>query len=435
MKARMNIKSIMLMALACVFIVSSVLFINMSKAATNAKVTVETANIRKTPTTDALILEQVSKGTQLEVLEQSGDWYKVKYNKIVGYLRNDLVEVDTNAEVKENTTTEVTTTTEDNENNENTSTDVNKETLNKTYIVKKQTELKVTPLINSLCLKQLNVNDEVTFVKELITTGKLEGWAIVTTSDGINGWIRLENLEVKTENQEAPKTTTPVATTETKTMYVNSQTVNVRENANQSSKVVTQLKINAEVQVLSTENGWCHIKANNVEGYIAERLLSATKQATSRSEMNTRTVANTNTNKTTTSTQSTSNVVEAKNITGSGSTVIEYAKSLLGCKYVYGGTSPKGFDCSGFTQYVYKHFGVSINRTAQAQFSNGTSVKELQTGDLVMFGSSTKNIWHVGIYISNNTFIHAANPSRGVTTDSLASGYYKNHFVGARRVK
>ena len=104
----------------------------------------------------------------------------------------------------------------------------------------------------------------------------------------------------------------------------------------------------------------------------------------------------------------------------------------MGCKYVYGGTTTSGFDCSGFTQFVYKHFGVNLNRTAAAQYSNGTAVKDLQAGDLVMFGKSGIN--HVGIYIGGNTFIHAANPSRGVTTDTLASGYYKTNYVGARRI-
>ena len=115
-----------------------------------------------------------------------------------------------------------------------------------------------------------------------------------------------------------------------------------------------------------------------------------------------------------------------------GSSVISYAKQFLGSKYVYGGTTASGFDCSGFTQYVYKHFGVTLNRTAAAQYSNGTSVTNLQAGDLVMFGKSGIN--HVGIYIGGNTFIHAANPGRGVTTDTLASGYYKTNYVGARRI-
>ena len=129
----------------------------------------------------------------------------------------------------------------------------------------------------------------------------------------------------------------------------------------------------------------------------------------------------------------TSSEAPAKNVTSStGSAVVNYAKQFLGYKYVYGGTTTNGFDCSGFTQFVYKHFGITLNRTAAAQYSNGKAVTDLQAGDLVMFGKSGIN--HVGIYIGGNTFIHAANSSRGVTTDTLSSGYYKTNYVGARRI-
>ena len=81
---------------------------------------------------------------------------------------------------------------------------------------------------------------------------------------------------------------------------------------------------------------------------------------------------------------------------------------------------------------MYKHFGVNLNRTAAAQYSNGKSVTSLQAGDLVMFGKSGIN--HVGIYIGGNTFIHAANKSQGVRTDSMSTGYYKTNYIGARRI-
>ena len=117
-----------------------------------------------------------------------------------------------------------------------------------------------------------------------------------------------------------------------------------------------------------------------------------------------------------------------------GGSVVETAKSYIGSSYVYGASGPSSFDCSGFTSYIYKQYGVSLNRTAAGQYSNGTAVSkdELQPGDLVMFGKSGIN--HVGIYIGGGQMVHAANPSRGVTTDTINSGYYYNNYVGARRV-
>jgi len=119
---------------------------------------------------------------------------------------------------------------------------------------------------------------------------------------------------------------------------------------------------------------------------------------------------------------------------GKGNTVVETAQKYKGSSYAYGGSSPSGFDCSGFTAYVYNMHGVSLNRTAAGQYSNGVSVSksDLQPGDLVMFGKSGIN--HVGIYIGGGQMIHAANPDRGVTTDTINSGYYYDNYVGARRV-
>ena len=119
-------------------------------------------------------------------------------------------------------------------------------------------------------------------------------------------------------------------------------------------------------------------------------------------------------------------------------TDVEYAKKYLGYKYVSGGSSPEtGFDCSGFTSYVYKHFGISISRTSGAQASNGTAVSKsnLQAGDLVIFNNkSNSSVGHVGIYIGGNTFIHAGNSGTGVITTSLSDSYYSARYVTGRRI-
>ena len=96
-----------------------------------------------------------------------------------------------------------------------------------------------------------------------------------------------------------------------------------------------------------------------------------------------------------------------------------------------------GFDCSGFTQYVYKHFGISLYRSSKDQIKNGVAVEksDLQLGDLVIFNDEgNKAIGHVGIYIGGGDFIHASNPKDGVKITTLLSGYYKIRYVGARRV-
>ncbi len=123
------------------------------------------------------------------------------------------------------------------------------------------------------------------------------------------------------------------------------------------------------------------------------------------------------------------------NIT-TGQQVVEYAKQFLGKPYVYGGNGPNGFDCSGFTKYIYSKFGVSLNRVAADQVNNGTYVEKsaLIPGDLILFANTSNgSIGHVGIYIGNDQFIHASTNSYTVRIDSL-SGYYSRVYHSSRRI-
>lgn len=119
------------------------------------------------------------------------------------------------------------------------------------------------------------------------------------------------------------------------------------------------------------------------------------------------------------------------------SDIVKVAMSLRGSRYISGGTSRGGFDCSGFTTYVYNQFGIKLPRTSASQSTVGRHVNksELKEGDLVLFATRRSGVSHVGIYVGNGNFIHAANTRKGVTVDSINSSYYKKTYVGARRVK
>lgn len=114
----------------------------------------------------------------------------------------------------------------------------------------------------------------------------------------------------------------------------------------------------------------------------------------------------------------------------------EVAQSYLGVRYRWGGTTPKGFDCSGFIRYVFEENGITLQRTAQQQASDGMIIakEDLQIGDLVFFKGTHGEavITHVGMYIGDGNMIHCA--GKGVRVDSLESGYYKRHFLCARRI-
>ena len=120
-----------------------------------------------------------------------------------------------------------------------------------------------------------------------------------------------------------------------------------------------------------------------------------------------------------------------------GAQIVAEARKYLGVRYVYGGASPNGFDCSGFVYYVLKQFGYSPYRTPADQYRMGTSVSKanLQPGDIVFFANTGgSGITHVGIYVGNGQFIHSPNSRSTVSYADLTSGYWANHYYGARRV-
>ena len=118
-------------------------------------------------------------------------------------------------------------------------------------------------------------------------------------------------------------------------------------------------------------------------------------------------------------------------VTGGSDGIVDSVLDQVGDAYVHGGSGPNAFDCSGLTSYAYQLNGISIPRTASAQYAASTRVAKPRPGDLVFFLSNGAD--HVGLYLGNGRMVHAANSRTGVVVSSIGSGWYAQHFTGYGR--
>ena len=228
---------------------------------------------------------------------------------------------------------------------------------------------------------------------------QLDGWYKVSY-DGESGYVSSDYLIIDKDNVFESYG------------RANSNGVNVRSAASTDSAVLAAVDEGTIVTVNGFEDGWYDVTCEyGTEGYIRSDFLDLTSSSSS----------------------------------VGGSSIVDTAYQHLGTRYVYGGAAPGGFDCSGFTMYVYSQFGYSLPHTATGQWQSGLgtrvySISELQPGDLVFFNDPSRNAGkacsHAGIYIGNGQHIHASSSrSNGVIVSDLTSGYYNRYFVGGIHVE
>lgn len=229
-----------------------------------------------------------------------------------------------------------------------------------------------------------------------ILDDSVDGWYKIAYN-GSTGYVSADYLNVDQDN---------IFTTYGR---VNSDGVNVRSDTSTDSSVLATIEEDAIVTVNGLVDGWYDVTCEyGTEGYIRSDFLDLTESSSSNSD------------------------------------IAATAKQYLGTGYVYGGASPRGFDCSGFTMYVYSQHGYSLPHSATSQWQSGLgtrvySISELQPGDLVFFNDPSRNAGkacsHAGIYTGDGQFIHSSSSrSGGVIVSSLTSGYYNTYFVGGIQV-
>jgi len=124
-----------------------------------------------------------------------------------------------------------------------------------------------------------------------------------------------------------------------------------------------------------------------------------------------------------------------KAIESPGTQALDVARTLLGSPYRYGGTDPKGFDCSGLVRYAFSQSGVELPRTSREMFRASLRIdpQKIEPGDLVFFALSANKVSHVGIYAGQNRFIHSPSSGKGVSYASMANPYWQRRLIAAGR--
>ena len=343
--------------------------------------------------------------------------------------------------------------------------------------VKANAKIYMLPLITSSNISEINADTKVTVQKELndwvyISSEEITGWARKYNINIANGEIiETEPADEKTEEQttveEKPDTQKPEEDKPEEVIneqeadiskgYINVNAARIREKPSTDAEILEVLTLNTEVKITAETDEWYKIQFNSITGYISKTLISDELTQTSRSSSSrkpetqeiekttaTEKVETKPVEEVKTEVQETVEVKEPETATTvegtveEGQKVADFAKQYVGYPYVYGGTTPStGFDCSGFVYYVYNSCGHSISRSCSVQAKSGIAVTKanLQVGDLVFFNNTSDGtIGHVGIYIGNGEFVHAATSKKGVRIDSVISGYYDTYYYSARRV-
>lgn len=353
--------------------------------------------LRGTPDTNGQILATMPNNSRIQFIVRDGEWAQVIYNGMEGYcsatyLRMDDVQTSTPVQQPETDTLQSGTGVAG-------------------YVtISGGLRLRSTGSTNAEIVATMPQYAAITILDDST------GWAKVSYQGQV-GYCSKQYIaygsapDVMDQDDEQEQTSSTTVTTEQATVSA-SGGLNLRSEASTNGESLTVIPDGSSVVITSTrDDGWSEVVYGNLTGYVSNDYLINFQSGTN---------------------QETSSQPKTK-----GDEVVECAKQFLGVPYVYGGTSPAGFDCSGLTYYVYKQFGVTLNRTSSAQALNGTSVdkSDLQPGDLVFFcsnGSST--IGHVGIYVGNNQFIHAPQTGDVVKISSLSSVSYSLRYVGARRI-
>lgn len=259
--------------------------------------------------------------------------------------------------------------------------------------------------------------------EKVLVLDNSNGWCKIAYDDGEIGYMSADYVDISSVmNIEVGYAKVTVSTS-----------LNMRAKPSTSGSKVTQLPNGALCEIIGVNNGWLKVNYKSYTGYIfpgdpTDPYVQVV-EAPASSGSTTPAPSAPSTPAPTPTPEPAPPVVNPLR-----QRIVDYAAQFLGVPYVYGGSTPKGFDCSGLVKYVYEHFDFSLARTSAKQYSTSVtkiSKSELQLGDLVFFSGDTPGrVGHVGIYVGDGKFIHAPRPGKDVCYEKLSNSYYVEHYIG-----
>ncbi|WP_027634611.1 SH3 domain-containing protein [Clostridium hydrogeniformans] len=419
--------------------------------------------------TNFSILDSLSENDTFDILGKENGWYKIKYKNKVGYVHGDYVkEISQGGD----------TSTGNNSGNQGSGTI---ESGSEGIIENAPSGLRIRSGAGTNY-------DVVGWLKngETVSIKGIEGSWVKIDVNGKTGYIHKDYVsnKVGTGNNNNNNNNNSNNSVASKGKVKNiSSVLRIRENAGTNFGILGFIGNGAEFQILEKANGWYKIKYNSITGFIhgdyVEEIKGSSNSNNGSSEdkgkedtivINKRgKVVNVSTSLRVRSSNSENSTVigyltpgatfdilskkgdwynirfdtydvkkegyvhkdyveeyhEVETGNELGKKIVAYGKKFIGTPYLWGGTTPSGFDCSGFTKYVLNHFGIQVGRTTWDQIKNGKriDISAVKEGDLIFFGtkSDPTNPTHVGIYIGNDEFIHSPKPGESVKISKLST--------------
>jgi len=368
------LKCLVISAFLSLFFTTTVL------ASTNGTVSGDNVNVRSGPSLTSSVVTRFTNGHAVEIIGESGDFYRISVDGQELYISQQFVEVS-NADARVNT------------NNVN---------------------IRLQPNTDSLVLGTLREGTEVSVL------GRTNGWYEVRV-DGIEGFIRSDFLsgaalanvvEVTAAESNSFPTTNVTAHLEFHGVVNAGAGLRLRTGPSTNADVIQVLHRGQPFEILDTQGDWILANINNRVGFVSAEFVTVREGGIPEGSFLAR-------------------------------ELVDFGLQFLGTPYLWGGTNLRtGVDCSGFVFSVFRNFGITLNRTSRGMSTQGTAVAraDLLPGDLVFFdtfaGGNQGRVSHVGIYMGNGDFVHSSSSRRtwGVVISNLSEPYYDRYYVSARRI-